>query len=93
MKDPRNDKNGGGIVCAFCGEDLWGKTQMKKNPQDEWICPNCRLKCDFCGEYFETFEVRRTIDGKACSDCMSDLELMPLDEIELYDTLATILRM
>ena len=93
MKDPRDDIEGGGIVCAFCKEDTWGPGQMQKTPTDDWICPNCRVKCDYCEQYFPTNEITRSVDGKACSDCMFDHELMPMDELELYDTLSTILRL
>jgi hypothetical protein len=93
MKDPRNEKdNGSGIQCAFCPE-RWPMYQMEKTDTDDWICPNCRLRCDYCEYYYPTNEIRRTIGGKACSDCMCDHDLMPLDKVELYDTFSTILRL
>ena len=91
MKDPRNDI-GGGIQCDFCPE-CWPIYQLQKTETGDWICPNCRLKCDYCEFYYPTSEITRTIDGNACSDCLCDHDLIPLDEIELYDTLATILKL
>jgi len=94
-RDPTNEGlyPGNGVYCPFCQQSDWGMEHMKKTPTDDWICPNCRIKCDYCEQYFPTNEITRVADGKACSDCLFDHALEPLDKIELYDTLSTILRL
>jgi len=93
MRDPRDEKDdGSGIYCDFC-KVRWARHHLKRTPEDNWICPNCRLTCDYCEQAFPSSEVLRVLDGKACSDCICDHDLMPLDKVELYDTLTAILRL
>ena len=91
MKDPREETDHGGMYCHFCKEDSWSMEHMKKTPWDEWICPNCRSKCDYCEQYFHYSEITRVADGEACSDCLFEHALLPLDDLELFDTLGSCL--
>ena len=81
-----------GVYCPFCKESAWGPEFMEETPGGDSICPNCRLKCDYCEQYFPTNEITRVTDGKACSDCLFDHELEPLDRLELFENTAEILR-
>ena len=76
MKDPGDPRNEitGGIQCDFCPEQ-WPLYQMERAGGD-WLCPNCRLKCDYCEYYYPTDEIIKTTDGKACSDCLVDHDLV-----------------
>jgi len=80
------------VFCPFCKEAAWGPEHMSETPEGEPICPNCRVKCDYCENYFPRTEITRVKDGNACSDCLFDHALIPLDELELYDTLSIILK-
>lgn len=87
-RDPTNEGLWGEYeLCHFCQKREWPDYQMKETPWGELICPNCRGKCDYCEEYYHWKELTRVADGKACSDCMCDHDLEPLDELELFDTL------
>ena len=82
-KDPTNEGlfNAGGVHCAFCKGE-WGAEHLEKTPELDWICPNCRLKCDYCEQYFPTNEITRVEDGLACPECMDTHSLVSLQTVK-----------
>ena len=101
MKDPRDPRNQDyddgqdynyGPPCYDCNGN-WPLYQLEMTPDNDLLCPGCRLKCDYCGYYYLTNAVTRIKKPnlQACSDCMHEHELEPLDKVELFRTIGEIL--